>query len=333
MILSKNEIPNRPPMIDMTLGIKDGIIMKDEDDSSIHAAARKKAVDIHVSTTMTEGKVNGEEKADGDGCLWRPSEASLRSCSLEKFRHYVNRRFGMELENYAELYAWSIDRIGEFWKAIWDYCGIVSSTTNASYQQVVDLKVPMDSIPEWFPGSRLNFAENLLYGVKDLDSTKLALLEFIEGQKTYRSLSFDQLRDEVHRLAIALRTFGVKQGDRVAAFMPNSIGCVVAMLATASLGAVWSATSPDFGIHGVLERFQQIQPKILFSVNAVVYNGKIHNTMEKLSSIVPRLSPYLEQIILVPFIDSHPCHVEHLPNRSVPRIYHNGLSNPIGRMR
>ena len=302
----------------MTLGVNH-MPMKGEDDSSTDVSRK-----ISKASNMTR-EVNGEKE-----CLWRPSEGSLRSCSLEKFRNYVNRRFEMELKNYTELYTWSIDRIDDFWKTVWDYCGIVSII---SYQQVVDLTVPMDLIPEWFHGSRLNFAENLLYGVKDLDSTKLALLEFIEGKKTHRSVSFDQLRDQVRRLAVALRSFGVKQGDRVAAFMPNSIECVVAMLATASLGAVWSATSPDFGIHGVLERFQQIQPKVLFSVNAVIYNGKVHSTMEKLFSIVPRLSPYLEQIILVPFIDSHPCNVEQLPNRSVPWRWHDDSSKWTGRTR
>lgn len=287
----------------MTLTFKDAL-WKDTNSSGIIPET------IHDSLKTSTKLIEFNER----DCLWKPSIESLQSCSLEKFRKYVNSTYNKDLKTYKELYEWSIHSINDFWSAIWAYCGIVYTKF---YENITDLTMMIDSIPEWFHGSRLNFAENLLYGVKDLDETKLALIAILEGEKKVRSMSFRELRDQVRLVAIALKSFGIKQGDRVAGYMSNGLECVVAMLATSSLGAVWTVTSPDFGVHAVIERFQQIRPRILFCVNATVYNRKTHSTWEKLHSIVHQLSPKLEQIIMVPFINSHPCKLEDLPNRYV----------------
>lgn len=175
----------------------------------------------------------------------------------------------------------------------WKYANVIHSQ---AYDEVLDQSQPMENVPEWFCGACLNFAENLLRYNDD----KVALYTAGEGQEV-KAITFHQLKKSVTLLASALKNLGVKKGDRVVGYIPNCALAVEAMLAAASLGAIWSSTSPDFGVMGVLDRFAQIKPKVIFSVDAVRYNNKIHNHLEKLTQVVKSL-PELEKVIVMPFI-------------------------------
>ncbi|KAI7861010.1 acetoacetate-CoA ligase [Circinella umbellata] len=226
-------------------------------------------------------------------CLWKPSNPE--DTEMVKFRHYVNDKFNLKLQNYQELWQWSVDNPAVFWSNVWDYTNIISS---AKATEVLDSSLSMDTIPEWFKGARLNFAENLLW-CKSPD--KVAMVVTGEGQGR-RSITYAELYNQVLKCAMALKANGVKKGDRVAAYIPNCAEAIIAMLATLSLGAIWSSTSPDFGATGVLDRFSQISPKILISVNGVVYNGKKLDHITKLKPVVEGL-PSVEKVIIIPFVD------------------------------
>jgi acetoacetyl-CoA synthetase len=165
----------------------------------------------------------------------------------------------------------------------------------------VDPTKSICDIPKWFDGCRLNYAENLLMNV---ENDKVALITYGEGQSP-AYITFSQLRHRVASLAGALKQAGIKPGDRIAGYLPNSNMAVEAMLATASIGAVWTSTSPDFGVTGVLDRFSQIKPKIIFSVEAVVYNNKKHSHLSKLKSVTEALEG-LEKVIICPFCSDNP---------------------------
>ncbi len=223
--------------------------------------------------------------------LWQPSDEALASNQMAQFIDYVNNRHNLHFTGYDELYAWSIEQIPDFWESFMDYSGILLAQT---YEQIVDDPGKMPGA-KWFSGARLNFAENLLRR----DDEHTAIQFYSEGYDA-RELSYAELNRQVRQVASALKELGVTQGDRVVATMPNIPEAVIAMLATASIGAIWSSSSPDFGIDGVLDRFRQIQPKVLFAADGYFYNGKTLDTMEKLGAIVEQL-PELEQVIVVPY--------------------------------
>ncbi|EPQ20294.1 Acetoacetyl-CoA synthetase [Myotis brandtii] len=166
------------------------------------------------------------------------------------------------------------------------------------YDEVVDPSKGVADVPEWFAGSRLNYAENLL---RHRENDKVALYVAREGREEIVKVTFEELRQQVALFAAAMRKMGVRKGDRVVGYLPNSEHAVEAMLAAASIGAIWSATSPDFGVNGVLDRFSQIQPKLIFSVEAVVYNGKVHGHLDKLQEVVKGL-PDLEKVVVIPYV-------------------------------
>ncbi|XP_040106523.1 acetoacetyl-CoA synthetase isoform X2 [Oryx dammah] len=168
------------------------------------------------------------------------------------------------------------------------------------YDEVVDTSKGIADVPEWFKGSRLNYAENLL---QHKENDRVALYVAREGKEEIAKVTFEELRQQVALFAAAMRKMGVRRGDRVVGYLPNSAHAVEAMLAAASIGAIWSSTSPDFGVNGVLDRFSQIQPKLIFSVEAVVYNGKEHSHMDKLQRVVKGL-PDLKKVVLIPYISS-----------------------------
>jgi len=225
--------------------------------------------------------------------IWMPSEERVQKSAMFRFLAFVNERHGTRFASYSELYQWSVTEIPAFWGALWDFGQVVSSR---SYQQVVDDPARMPGA-RWFGGARLNFAENLLRFRDD----RTAIIFRGEGGEAER-LSYAELYGLVARLARALREAGVSAGDRVAAFMPNLPETVIAMLASVSLGAVWSSCSPDFGIPGVLERFGQIEPKVLFSADGYLYGGRRFDSLDKVKEIVARI-PSIEQLILVPYLD------------------------------
>lgn len=230
-------------------------------------------------------------REDRPNLMWKPCPGRLTN--IHRFQSVVNHSFGLNLETYEELRKWSVTNCADFWEIFWKYADILHSQT---YEEVLDQSQPMETIPEWFHGARLNFAENLLR----YDDDKVALYTAGEGQEV-QSVTFHQLRKNVTVLASALKNLGIKKGDRVVGYIPNCALAVEAMLATASLGAIWSSTSPDFGVSGVLDRFTQIKPKVIFSVDAVRYNNKIHNHLGKLTQVVQSL-PDLEKVIVMPFV-------------------------------
>jgi acetoacetyl-CoA synthetase len=207
------------------------------------------------------------------------------------------------VHDYQSLYAWSIDRPHEFWSAVWEFTGIVADrdANGKSWRTVLaggDRMAPPDHElgPRWFDGARLNFAENLLR----FHDERLAIIAWNE-LGAQRRITYRELHAEVARLSSALRGCGVGIGDRVVGFMPNIPEAVIAMLATASLGAVWSSCSPDFGVQGVLDRFGQIQPRVLFCADGYRYAGKEITSDRTVAGIVEQI-PSIERVVIVPYL-------------------------------
>ncbi|EFB19405.1 hypothetical protein PANDA_000958, partial [Ailuropoda melanoleuca] len=227
--------------------------------------------------------------------MWEPD--SKKDTQMDRFRAAVGAACGLALENYDDVYHWSVESYPDFWAEFWKFSGIVFSRM---YDEVVDTSKGIADVPEWFKGSRLNYAENLL---RHKENDRVALYAAREGKEEIVKVTFEELRQQVALFAAAMRKMGVKQGDRVVGYLPNGVHAVEAMLAAASIGAIWSSTSPDFGVNGVLDRFSQIQPKLIFSVEAVVYNGKEYSHMDKLQRVVKGL-PDLKKVVLIPYIAS-----------------------------
>jgi len=223
--------------------------------------------------------------------LWKPR--SVRSTNMHQFINYVNKAKGTTFVSYDELYEWSINYAADFWSSIWSFSKIIYSK---DYVEVVNDIKKMPGA-KWFRGARLNFSENLLQYKDD----RIAI-HFKGENPPLRSLTYNELYQEVEILASAFRKNGLKKGDRVVGFLPNIPETIIAMLATASIGAIWSSCSPDFGIKGVLDRFKQIKPNLLISTNGYHYNGKVFDLTNKLNGILDDL-PSIEQVVIVPFID------------------------------
>jgi acetoacetyl-CoA synthetase len=234
--------------------------------------------------------------------LWEPSEERIEQANMTRFIRFVNQRYGRTFRAYDELYRWSVENIPDFWAAMWDFAHIKASR---GYDQVVDDLSRMPGA-RWFINAELNFAENLLRYRDD----RIAMIFKGEG-KAPKRLSFRELYDQVARLSKSLKEVGVQRGDRVAGFMPNMMETVVAMLATTSLGAMWSSCSPDFGIKGVLDRFGQIEPKVLFTADGYLYNGKTFDSLQRVGGIIQEL-PKTERVVVVPCVASSP-DIDHLP--------------------
>jgi acetoacetyl-CoA synthetase len=205
-------------------------------------------------------------------------------------------RSGRVFDDYHDLYAWSVEDLEGFWEAVWDFCGVIHEGARGP------VLVDGDKMPgaRFYPEVRLNFAENLLRRRDDHDA-----IVFWGEDKVRRRLSYAELHDLVTRTAAALAGLGVGEGDRVAGFMPNMPETVVAMLATASLGAIWSSCSPDFGVQGVLDRFGQIEPKVLFCPDGYYYNGKVIDSLERVRAFAPRLAS-LKRIVVVSYLAEKP---------------------------
>lgn len=227
--------------------------------------------------------------------LWKPSEERIRNTNMHKFMQAVNRKHGTNFKEYSELYRWSIRNIPEFWANMWDEAGIISSK---SYDTVIDDITKMPGA-RWFSGARLNYAQNLLRFRDD----KTAIVFKGEAMNEPERITYAQLFEKVSGLARALRDEGIVAGDRVVGFMPNMPETIIAMLAASSIGAIWSSCSPDFGTKGALDRFGQIEPKILFTASGYSYNGKRFDSLKKITEISSQLSSR-PKIVVVPYTDS-----------------------------
>ena len=228
--------------------------------------------------------------------LWKPSEEHILSSQMWDFMQKVNTRYETNLDSYNKLYLWSIEYPHLFWEEIWDYCEIIHSQ---SFSSVVD-NIACKPGAKWFEHSRLNFAENLLRFQDDRPS-----IIFKGEDKINRVLTYRELYKEVAKLSSALNSAGISQGDRVAGFIPNMPEAVISMLSSASIGSVWSSTSPEFGVKGILDRFTQIEPKILFAADGYFYNGKRFDSIEKLNEILKHL-PSIEKVVIIPYTNKKP---------------------------
>ena len=231
-----------------------------------------------------------------DKPLWSPSPDRVESANITAFMKLVNARHALRLDGYHELYRWSIEQPEAFWTAMWDFGGVIAQ---ARGERVL---ADADRMPgaRFFPDAKLNFAENLLRVRDDTDA-----IVFWGEDKVRRHLTRAELHDLVSSTQQALVAAGVGEGDRVAGFMPNMPEAVVAMLATASLGATWTSCSPDFGIQGVLDRFGQVEPKVLFCCDGYYYNGKVVETIDRIAQIVEQL-PSVRQVVVVPYVNEAP---------------------------
>jgi len=235
--------------------------------------------------------------------LWTPSEERIKRSNMYRFMQFINDRFNLHFDEYASLYAWSVENIQEFWASVWEFVDVQAS---APYENVIDDATKMPGA-KWFSGARLNFAENLLRYRDD----QIALVFKGEDQDAVR-LSYRELYDEVASVATALKDMGVVMGDRVVGFMPNMPQTIVAMLAATSLGATWSSCSPDFGIKGVLDRFGQIKPKVIFTANGYSFKGKHFDSLPRISDILKEL-PSIEKVVVVPYTQQD-AHISAVPN-------------------
>ncbi|MCZ6832054.1 MAG: acetoacetate--CoA ligase, partial [Gammaproteobacteria bacterium] len=228
--------------------------------------------------------------------LWTPSQGRIDNAQVTRFTRFVNERHDLALAGFDALYQWSVESDQDFWASVWDFCGVVASERG---EQVLE---DPEKFPgaRWFPGARLNFAENLLRHRDD----KVALVGLLENGSR-QSLTYAELYTRGAQLAASLRAQGVVAGDTVAGFMPNIAETVIAMLATTSIGAIWSSCSPDFGINGVMDRFGQIEPKVLFSADGYFYNGKTCDSLERLAAIVEGIDS-IEAVVVVPVVSEQP---------------------------
>jgi len=229
--------------------------------------------------------------------LWRPSAAAGRRSAMYRFMQQAAERHGIE-PNYDSLYRWSIDQREAFWAKVWDFTGVRASRR---WDSVLENG---DAMPgaRWFTGSRLNFAENLLRHGDDQTAIRFSAED---PAAAVRELTYRQLHRQVARLSAGLKSLGIRPGDRVAGYLPNGPEAVIAMLAAASIGAVWSSCSPDFGVKGVLERFAQISPRVLFAADGYRYNGRAFDRREAVTSVATGLEQ-LECVVAVPFLNESP---------------------------
>ena len=227
--------------------------------------------------------------------MWAPSQAAIESAQLTQFARYCVHRFGLTFNTYPEFYRWSCDSSEAFWSALWDWSGVRGSKGE---RILVDgRKMPGAT---WFPEARLNFAENLLRRRDRTDA-----LVFWDETGFRRRLSYAQLHEQVSLCAQAMRAAGLHPGERVAAFIPNMPETCVFALAAISIGAIWSSCSPDFGTDGVLDRFGQTEPKLFFCADGYLYNGKAHDSIERVKDIVAQL-PSVTQVVVVPNLRAAP---------------------------
>jgi len=238
--------------------------------------------------------------------LWIPSKERKQQANITRFIDMLNRTRGLNIETYAQLYEWSVTESADFWAAMWAFSELKYSR---AYDSVVE-DIYRFLGAKWFPGARLNFAENLLRYRDD----RLALIFRNETHASVR-MTYGELYDAVARLAKSMREAGVTVGDRVVAYMPNLIETVIAMLAAASIGAAWSSSAMDIGPSAALERLGQVQPKVMVAADGYFYKGKAFDTLSNVAQLA-RGIPSLEKVIVVSYLGKHP------DIRSIPHAVH-----------
>ncbi|MCH8208039.1 MAG: acetoacetate--CoA ligase [Nitrospinae bacterium] len=224
--------------------------------------------------------------------LWQPDVRRIQASRMYRFLTAVNENFSLNLESYSQLYDWSIQNIEKFWE-------FYSRRSEIIFHKPPTLTLTSRAMPgaRWFEGAELNYTENLLNGPLN----QVAIFSKVED-RPMECLTHGELRREALRFAEALKRAGVGMGDRVAGYMPNIPETIIAMLGAAAVGAIWTSCSPDFGLQGVKDRFGQIEPKILITVDGYIYKGKSFSILKTVDNLCVNL-PGLEQIIIVPFLN------------------------------
>ena len=228
--------------------------------------------------------------------IWTPSAQAVESAQMTQFARGIVRKYHLEDHSYPAFYQWTVDHPEEFWSEIWDFCGVIASRKGAT------VLVDGGKMPgaKWFPDARLNFAENLLRRGDQGDA-----FVFWDERGFQRRVSYSNLTSDVSRAAQAMAQLGLRPGDRAAAFIPNIPEAGMLALAALSNGIVWSSCSPDFGSSGVLDRFGQIEPKILFVADGYRYAGREFDVLERVAEIAEGL-PSLRKVVVVPHLRPRP---------------------------
>jgi acetoacetyl-CoA synthetase len=244
---------------------------------------------VKIAPVMEEHTLEAE-------VLWAPSAEMVERSRLTAYERWLAEERDLHFEDYHALWRWSVTEVEEFWRTIWDYFQVVSDEEPST---VLEKRVMPGA--NWFPGTRLNYAEHIFRGKAD---DELALLAASEGRDPYE-MTWAELRGRVAEIARALRVQGVGHGDRVVAYLPNSAEAVIGFLATASLGAIWSSCSPDFGVGSVVDRFAQIEPKVMLAVDGYRYGGKDFDRLEVVAEIAAQI-PSLEKLVIAPYLSESP---------------------------
>ncbi len=237
--------------------------------------------------------------ADRQSPLWEPTQGDRERAEMTHFMRWAAQRRGHDFEDYQDLWRWSVDELEEFWASIWEFCGVRSS--RAYEQPLEERRMPG---AKWFAGAELNYAENVLAPLRWQDgdrSLQTAVLHSSE-LRALGELTWGELTEQVAAVAGGLRSLGVGRGDRVVAYMPNIPETLVAFLATASLGAIWSSAAPEFGARSVIDRFAQIEPKVLLAVDGYRHGGKDFDRLGVVEAIRAEL-PSVEHTVLLPYLN------------------------------
>src|SRR5919198_4628827 len=228
--------------------------------------------------------------------LWEPSSERRQRATLTRYMDWLRAERGVDAPDYHALWRWSVDELEDFWATIWDFFQVQAS---APYERVLGRREMPGA--EWFPGARLNYAEHIFRGKAAGEPAAVHAGEL----RDVADLSWGELREQTARIAAGLRSLGVQRGDRVVAYMPNIPETIAAFLACASVGAVWSSCSPDFGARSVIDRFAQIEPKVLFAVDGYRYNGHDFDRRKTLAGLQAEL-PTLERTVVLGYLDPAP---------------------------
>lgn len=229
--------------------------------------------------------------------LWTPSAERIEQAGITRFRRWLAANRGLQFQDYEALWRWSTDELEAFWGALWEFSGILS---HSPWERVLDRRVMPGA--RWFEGATLNYAEHVLARARRADAGAAPAIVFQSETRPRTEIAWATLAGQVGALAATLRRLGVERGDRVVSCLPNIPETVAALLATASLGAIWSGCSPDMGEVGVLDRFRQIAPRVLFAVDGYSYNGEPHDRRETVRALLAGL-PSLEAVVFVPNLD------------------------------
>ncbi len=223
--------------------------------------------------------------------IWKPNTSTIENLNISQFQAFINQKFSKNMKNHQQLHQFSIENAADFWQSIVDFCAIEFIQPATNVVEYGQHKIDTN----WFIGGKLNYAQNILKHRNDKIS-----IEFENEKGDLISITYNELYKQVARLQFFLKQQGIVKGDVVAGFLPNIIETIVAMLATTSLGAIWTSTSPDFGFEGVVDRFGQVEAKIMFVVDGYYYNGKTHDCLEKAKIIAEKI-PSIKKVVVINF--------------------------------